>query len=244
MKSLPKINWPYWVTLGMASTGGTNTGDFVSEYLHIGNLQGLPFLAAAIAVVFAVERFSSWANPLFFWLVIILVRTAATNIGDAFHDYGMGFVTSLPLMLMIFALAVGAYARFSQRRAADDDNIRVSPLYWLCMVLAGALGTIGGDYVSFAMGLKPAGTGIMVGAIVALFLYAGRKGLWLNPIFYWVGLALIRTAGTGAGDALAHFGLPVVTAINALIFFGLVGYFYVVRNDNRSTSDNFLLQSA
>lgn len=235
MKSLPKINWPYWATLAMASTFGTNTGDFVSEYLHIGNVLGLPCLAAAIAAVFVVERLTSWATPFFFWLVIILVRTAATNVGDAFHEYGIGFGTSLPIMLGIFAVAVWAYATFSPRRAKDDNNIRVSPLYWLCMLMAGVLGTIGGDFTSFGLGLMPPGTAIAVGAMVAAALYYGRDGRWLHPVYYWVTLALIRTAGTGAGDAVGHGNLPVATTINGLIFFGMVFWFYVAKRENRST---------
>jgi uncharacterized membrane-anchored protein len=236
MKSLPKINGAYWATLAMASTFGTNTGDFVSEYLHIGNMQGLPYLSAAIAAVFALERLTSWANPFFFWLVIILVRTAATNLGDAFHQYGIGFATSLPIMLATFAAAVWAYAKFSPRGAEDDNNIRVSPLYWLCMTLAGALGTIGGDFVSFSLGLMPVGTAITVGALAASLLYNGRFGLWLHPIYYWTALALIRTAGTGAGDTVGHINMPVVTGINGLIFFGSVFWFYISKRENRSTT--------
>lgn len=238
MRGLPKINAGYWLTLMAASTFGTNTGDFVSDTLHIGHLAGLPWLALALGLVFSIERWSAWANPLFFWLVIIIVRTAATNVGDAFHDFDIGFGTSLPLVLALFTASVAAYARFSPRRSGDDAaSVRVSPLYWLCMGMAGILGTIGGDFMSFGAHLSPAGTAIAFSALAAAaIIYWGRDGRLYQPAYYWIALALIRTAGTGAGDALAHdvFGLPLATVATGLVFLGLVGYFYLLKKDNQS----------
>ena len=46
------------MTLVAASIFGTNTGDMISEYFHLGNVAGLPYIAAALLALFAVERFS------------------------------------------------------------------------------------------------------------------------------------------------------------------------------------------
>jgi uncharacterized membrane-anchored protein len=237
MRGLPKINASYWLTLGAASVFGTNTGDLVSDTFHIGHLNGLPYLAVALAMVFLAERLSTWANPLFFWLVIILVRTAATNVGDAFHDFHIGFNLSLPIAAACFAAAVCAYTKFSPRQKGDEGNVRVSPLYWLCMVLAGILGTVGGDFVSFGIGIMPPGTAVVVGALAVLALYKGRAGASLHPVYYWITLALIRTAGTGGGDALSHgfLSMPVAAALTGAVFIGLVIRFYVLRQDNQAS---------
>lgn len=236
MKALPRINSAYWLTLCAASVFGTNTGDLVSDVFGIGHLAGLPWLAAAMALVLLTERFGPWATPVFFWLTIIIVRTAATNVGDAFRDFGLGFDVSLPLCLALFAGAVALYARVRDARPGAERNVDVSPLYWLCMILAGIAGTVGGDFLSFGVGLSPAGTAAGAGLFVAAGLLLGRRGLWFQPVYYWGLLALIRTAGTGAGDALAQspLGLPVATLLSGLVFCGLVLGFYALRRDNRA----------
>ena len=237
MNALPKINAAYWTTLGAASVFGTNTGDFVSDQLKIGHLAGLPWLAAVLVILFLAARYSSWKSAIFFWLIIITVRTAATNVGDAFHDFGIGFGTSLPIVLLLFAMVVGAYARFSPARAVDDNNIRVSPLYWVCMIMAGVLGTIGGDAASFGVGLTTWGTALVFGVAAILGLFAWRNGRILQPIYYWITLALIRTAGTGGGDAFAHLlGLTSSTLVTGAVFFALVAYFYWFSRSNTTES--------
>ena len=56
MKLLPKIETKYWVSLFVASVFGADLGDFISDYLHLGNFNGLPFLAALLALIFIVEK--------------------------------------------------------------------------------------------------------------------------------------------------------------------------------------------
>jgi uncharacterized membrane-anchored protein len=233
MKTMPRINPAYWLVLMCASVFGTNTGDFVSDYLHIGHLTGLPFLAVALALGLLAERLSPKGSALFFWMAIIVVRTAATNIGDAFHDFDIGFEISLPLSMALFSVSVAFY-KISIRTVWPGKIMQVGPLYWLCMIMAGIVGTIGGDYASFGLHLMPAGTFMVFGLIVLTLLLIGRKGQFTQPIYYWVCLGFIRTSGTGGGDALAHqFGLPLATIVTGIVFIGLVIWFYAILTDNR-----------
>ncbi len=227
MKVLPRINLAYWLTLAGASVFGTNTGDFCSDVLHMGHLQGLPVLATAFAVVLIAEKLIKSGSALFFWAAIIVIRTAATNVGDAFHDYNIGFEVSLPACLAIFAILVLLYWRLSPRPA--DNTVKVGWLYWLCMIMAGVVGTIGGDYASFGLRLMPPGTAAVFSAVTALLVAVGFKRLWTWPPYYWLTLAIIRTGGTGGGDALAHaLGLPQSTVWTGAIFVGFVLLFYVL----------------
>jgi uncharacterized membrane-anchored protein len=233
MKALPRINAAYWLVLMCASVFGTNTGDFVSDYLHIGHLTGLPFLAVAFVLVLLAERFSPKGSALFFWTAIIVVRTAATNIGDAFHDFDIGFNVSLPLTVALFAVCIAIY-KLTVKSATPDGVVRVSPLYWLCMIMAGIVGTIGGDFASFGLHLMPAGTFAVFGLVVLALLLIGRKGQFTQPIYYWICLGFIRTSGTGGGDALAHqFGLPQAMIATGIVFISLCIWFYSIRTDNR-----------
>jgi uncharacterized membrane-anchored protein len=65
------------------------------------------------------------------------------------------------------------------------------------------------------------------GLIAASFWWFGKTATLLNPVPYWATVALIRTGGTAAGDALADaFRLALSTALTGLVFVGLVLYFY------------------
>jgi hypothetical protein len=71
---LPTLGPRYWSALCLASIFGANMGDFFARNLGLGHVSGLPFLAAAQAIVIVAERY--------YWLAIIIVRTAATNFAD------------------------------------------------------------------------------------------------------------------------------------------------------------------
>ena len=181
------------------------------------------------------EKLSPIASTLYFWAAIIIIRTAATNVGDAFHDVGIGFGISLPLVLVGFAAAVLLYRSSRKTDASHDGSVQVNLLYWVCMIMAGILGTIGGDFAAFGVGFMPPGAAAVFAVIVAAALYRGRGGQVLQPTYYWTTLALIRTFGTAAGDTLAHaLTLPASTAITGLIFLGMVGYFYGIEKCNQA----------
>ena len=79
MRSIPTIDARYWLALSAASIFGTNTGDFVAGYLHVGHLAGLPWLLAVFAVILLLERVSPVKTPLWFWAAIITMRTGSSS---------------------------------------------------------------------------------------------------------------------------------------------------------------------
>ena len=229
MRSLPRIDLRYWLCLCAASIFGTNTGDLLGDELHLGHLSGLPWLAGLFALILLFDRVSRTPIPLWFWFAIITVRTAATNIGDMFHEWHIDFAVSIPLVLALFASAVWVY------RQVTPSSIRVTSSYWVCMILAGVLGTLAGDFASFRLHLTPTGTAVVVGILIAMMLRVVLRRKTLTPVLYWTTVALIRTAGTGAGDALANtFGLPWSTLLTGLAFLVPVIAFY--RTDWLTTS--------
>ncbi|HZD90550.1 MAG TPA: hypothetical protein VE224_10650, partial [Pseudolabrys sp.] len=78
MRFVPKINRPYWACLILASIFGANAGDFLADVAGLGHLSGIPYLAAALAAVFAIERVTSRPSALYFWVAIIIIRASAT----------------------------------------------------------------------------------------------------------------------------------------------------------------------
>ena len=225
MRGNPIIDGRYWLCLSAASIFGTNTGDFVAGYLHIGHLAGLPWLALVFAAILVAERFAGYPTAIWFWAAIITVRTAATNVGDAFHDFGLGFGVSLPLVLALFAVCVIVYRRGGR---PTGRKLRVDGFYWVTMMLAGVLGTIGGDFASFGIHMTTVGAAVVFFALAAWAIrHFGAKGTLLAAIPYWTTVALIRTAGTAGGDAIAHgIGLVASSIVTGVVFVGLVGHFY------------------
>jgi uncharacterized membrane-anchored protein len=222
MRSLPRIDVRYWLALSAASIFGTNTGDFVAGYLHLGHLAGLPWLLAAFVLILVLERTSPVKTPLWFWAAIITMRTAATNVGDAFHDFGMGFGISVPMMLVVFVASVALYARVTPARLPGEDTVQVNGAYWVAMMLAGVLGTVGGDLA--AKGLSNPGAAALFFALAwGAIAYFGRRGSLLLVVPYWTAVALIRTAGTAGGDTIAHaIGLAPSTVLTGVVFLVLV----------------------
>ena len=235
MRNLPGISASYWLTLVAASIFGTNTGDFVAGYLHLGHLAGLPYMALVFGAIVLLARWARHSHALYFWAAIITMRTAATNVGDAFHDFHVPYGVSVPFVLALFAASVLVYGRVSAR-TGQDGAVRVDSAYWICMMLAGILGTIGGDFASFRIGLTPPGAACVFGALIAASLWwFGKTAALLNPVPYWATVALIRTGGTAAGDALADaLRLALSTALTGCVFVGLVLYFYALQSTGRA----------
>ena len=84
MKDLhtPRVNARYWTAITLASVFGTNMGDFYAHESGLGIVKGLAVLALLAGVVFAFEYFERSRHEFYYWLVIILIRTGATNIAD------------------------------------------------------------------------------------------------------------------------------------------------------------------
>jgi Malate/L-lactate dehydrogenase len=91
----------YWAALSIASVFGANSGDFVAAYLHLGHVRGLLPLAAILAVILVAERRDSAVHQAHYWLAIVVIRTAATNLAD----FG-SFDLALKRVWLIATLAV------------------------------------------------------------------------------------------------------------------------------------------
>src|ERR1700737_2939794 len=98
---LPMLGSRYWAALCVASVFGANMGDFFAHNLGLGHVAGLPFLAAALAIVMIAERFDGVRHQIYYWSAIIIVRTAATN----FADFAAGDL-KLPRLWVMVAVAI------------------------------------------------------------------------------------------------------------------------------------------
>lgn len=221
---LPALGPRYWSALCLASIFGANMGDFFARNLGLGHIAGLPFLAAALAIVIAAERFDRAKHQAYYWTAIIIVRTAATNLADfAAGDLKLPRTSVMAALTFLLVVAVWLSWRFVWSRLENKNEklIGADFGYWICMFIAGTLGTIIGDFCSHNMGLDDAGAAVLLSPVVAVLFLIGRRGLLFLLPFYWLTVVAIRAAGTAVGDLIsgkAMLGLPLSTAVTGLLF--------------------------
>src|SRR6202043_4199847 len=168
--NVPRLGLRYWIALCLASIFGANMGDFFAHNLGLGHVAGLPFLAIAFAIVFVLERFDRTAHEAFYWLAIVGVRTAATNLADFFSgDLRLPRPWVMAGLAVLLALSVAAAWQLWWRNSVDKTDarsnlLRADSAYWLAMLIAGTLGTVGGDFFSHDLHLGNALASIVLSA--------------------------------------------------------------------------------
>ena len=228
-KHLPALGPRFWAALCLASIFGANMGDFFAHGIGLGHVTGLPFLAVGFGLILLAERFDDGVRELYYWLAIVVVRTAATNIAD----YLAGDL-KLPRPWVMAGLAVAlvlaVFLVWQRRRQTGAIDSRQTLLtadtpYWISMLLAGTLGTVIGDYASHNLRLGDGLASLALGLpLVLLFIVGSRGPIWSLP-FYWLTIVVVRAAGTSAGDLLAGrglLGLPLSTAVSGVAFVTLL----------------------
>lgn len=229
VRNLPEITPRYWAAILIASMCGANTGDFLSHILHLGHWRGLLPLAALFLVILWAERRAKIATEAYYWLAIIVIRTAATNLADlGTHDLKLGYPlieTGLTVLLVLVLVA--------DRRQSPQGTYRRPTLpatnanYWVAMLIAGTLGTASGDFTADVAGLGLFYGSAVLTIIFAVVLFVAWQFGGMTKPWYWAAIIAARTAGTTLGDMLASrhgldLGLPVSTAITGSMLAAVV----------------------
>lgn len=230
VKNLPTITPRYWTAILVASMAGANTGDFFSHNLHLGHTRGLLPLALAFALILWAERRAKVASEAYYWLAIIVVRTAATNLADlATQDLALGYgvvETGLTALLIIILLADRARGGQQPRQSIGGRNLPATDTpYWTAMLVAGTLGTASGDFTSWHLGLG-LGLGSIVLVAILLIVLLIAIGAGMTKPWYWASVVAARTAGTTLGDFVVNqhglnFGLTLSTVCTCSLLAGI-----------------------
>ncbi|UAK25778.1 COG4705 family protein [Sphingomonas nostoxanthinifaciens] len=226
LRTTPSVGPRYWTALLIASMCGTNLGDIFPDVLKVGAVVGLAILAALFAILVLVERFSKRGSEAFYWIAILIVRAAATNVAD----FAIGGVHSrygpvAAALTALFAILVIVHRTFVPKIAADAMP-PTNGFYWFTMLTAGALGTIIGDGLGHAFG--PVTTSVPISAglasLTVIALLGARARLrWVSTTSYWIMIVAVRWWGTNVGDAVAFLiGLLVSASILGTVLAALL----------------------
>jgi uncharacterized membrane-anchored protein len=213
----------YWLPMFAASALGTNLGDFTVETLGAGREISFIVLAIVAGVGIFADRRIANRSEFGFWLAIVTLRAAATNVGDFLtHDLAIGSIM-LTALSAIMTLIAGHYTRVD----TWSGSPRIDARYWLAMLIAGVFGTIGGDLLSHTVGLYAAATILCTATVLVILArqWVISRIAGTAAITYWCVVLVERAAGTPFGDALAShravgLGLPHAVVVTASLLLG------------------------
>jgi uncharacterized membrane-anchored protein len=244
VKNLPTIAPRYWTAILVASMAGANMGDFVSHHLHLGHTRGLLPLAVTFALILWAESRAKVASEAYYWLAIIVMRTAATNLADlATHDLKLNYgVTEagLTAMLVVILLADRARGRASAAGRQDIGGRSLpatDPPYWAAMLVAGTLGTASGDFTAGNLGLGLSLGSVILLAIFGIVLLVSLRYGGMTKPWYWASIVAARTAGTTMGDFVANpHGLGLGLSLSTVCTCGLLAGIVVLWSDKSAVA--------
>lgn len=233
--TVPSVDARYWTAICLASVLGCNLGDFVSLYLHWGHWRGLLPLALVFGALIAGERRSALSTEAWYWSVVIVLRTAATNLADlATHTLQWPYAWVIAALEMLQVLVIlPVPPRLRVKGSEHSSRPATDGWYWLSLLTAGTLGTAAGDCAADEFHLGTGGATLVLGVVFAALLAIGRRSRWSAKAEYWLVIIAARAAGTTAGDWLAFrehpglgnglgLGLPVSTVLSAALFIGML----------------------
>jgi uncharacterized membrane-anchored protein len=207
LKVTPNVAPRYWAAIMIASVCGTNLGDIIPDVLKLTPAEGLIVLALMFAILVLVERATANGSEVFYWIAILLVRAAATNIADYSIDHA-----HLTYFDVVTALAISFIGIVMLRRRSTLEQtkgaLQTDGLYWLTMLIAGTLGTATADAIGHSF--NSVKIGVPISASIAtlallLILIARTRLMKFGATSYWVTVAAIRWWGTNVGDISAFF---------------------------------------
>ncbi|MDE1942212.1 MAG: hypothetical protein KGI47_03590 [Betaproteobacteria bacterium] len=232
----PLINLRYWVLLNLVSVLGTNTGDLMVHLFRLAfgdqtrifglkHLGPFPILLVMFLLVYLLAQRSERPQESYFWALILIIRTAATNIADMLSDDLSFSLTAIFLLLGLPLLVYSLYWQSQRTKPISVPFVPETPWnYWAAMMFAGVLGTAAGDALWQAMGLSTAAAPLSI--VTGVFVMTGYRSYLAVTALYWFGVLLARITGTAAGDWLAKsaerggsgLNLYTATMVSAAVF--------------------------
>lgn len=224
---VPEVTLAFWVIKIMSTTVGETGADYLAVNAGLGVMVTDALTAALLAAVLFMQIRSRRFVPWLYWLTVVLVSIAGTQITDALTDgLGVSLYTSTAafavLLGIVFAVWHGVEDTLSIRAV---DTRRREIFYWCAILCTFALGTAAGDLATEALGL-----GFSLGVLIFAALIAATGAaafLGLNRVAaFWIAYILTRPLGASLGDLMSqprHYGgMGFGTVHTSVIFLAII----------------------
>lgn len=224
---VPKITLSFWGIKILSTTVGETGADFLA--VNAGWGHGLTrevvmiLLAAALLMQIRTRRFTPWS----YWLVVVLVSVAGTQITDLLTDeLGISlYVSTLAFMAVLAAVFATWYGVERTLSIHEIVTTRRESFYWMAIFCTFALGTAAGDLATEALGLGFVRGFAIFGVLIAISYVAWVLGG--NAVLtFWIGYILTRPFGAALGDwltqAKAYGGLGMGSTWTSALFLAVI----------------------
>lgn len=225
---VPLITIAFWIIKVLATTVGETGADYLNFQVGLGLVPTAAIMAAALAVLLAVQFLQTRYVPWIYWLVVVFLSIVGTLITDIMTDsLGVSLFLSTGVFTALLALTFVIWHRTERTLSihAIDTRSREA-FYWAAILFTFALGTAAGDLLSEKLGLGYAKSGFIFGAAIAL-VGLGYYTQLLGPVLaFWLAYILTRPLGASIGDFLTQQpnagGLGLSTTLTSSVFVALI----------------------
>ena len=111
-RGVPVTDARYWLTMLVAGVLGTALGDYAADNLGLEAGLAAVINLAILAALLGLGRWSGFQSKAAYWITVVAVRTAGTNVGDwlaSRHGLGLGLALSTTLTGLAFGALVALW---------------------------------------------------------------------------------------------------------------------------------------
>ena len=205
INKVPAAVLSFWVIKILSTTVGETGADYLAVNAGLGTAVTGGLTAALLAAGLAAQLYSRRFVPWLYWLCVVLLSVAGTQITDALTDgLGVSLYLSTGVFAVLLALLFAAWHRCERTLSIATINTgRRERFYWAAILLTFALGTAAGDLATEELGLGFRLGAIAFGALIAIIYAARCNGA--NPVLtFWLAYILTRPLGASLGDLLSQ----------------------------------------
>lgn len=205
VNKVPAAVLSFWLIKVLSTTVGETGADYLAVNAGLGASVTGCITATLLAIALAAQLRSRRFLPWLYWLCVVLLSVAGTQITDALTDgLGVSLYLSTGVFAVMLALLFAAWYRRERTLSITTINTgRRERCYWAAILLTFALGTAAGDLATeeLALGFR---LGVVVfGALIAVIYAANRSGA--NAVLtFWLAYILTRPLGASLGDLLSQ----------------------------------------
>ncbi|GJI90847.1 COG4705 family protein [Duganella hordei] len=205
INKVPAAVLSFWVIKILSTTVGETGADYLAVNAGLGTAVTGGITAALLATALAAQLYSRRFAPWLYWLCVVLLSVAGTQITDALTDgLGVSLYLSTGVFAVLLALLFAAWHLCEHTLSiATINTARRERFYWAAILLTFALGTAAGDLATEELGLGFRLGAITFGALIAIIYAAQCNGA--NPVLtFWLAYILTRPLGASLGDLLSQ----------------------------------------